>query len=247
MKLVSLLSLIVLSLSLHAQEIKLKDYPYSMTDILARGQNRNTLFSSMNTDLIKTGSSICSNRALVWVYDFKRNYGINAAKIFLFYTGKTGRIGRKTWWYHVAPIINEGGKVWVMDPGFIPKIEAPLTTSQWFQEFVGTTKCREIRAEETDLVERMQWERTFPEYTPEYGRADCYYHIAPAGLWTPGIVASYLSGKDSEGRPIPHMSMEFDQEQVFDACVEAASTRLGRVFGDPKKKCRRYLGYSSRD
>lgn len=241
MKILSVLVCLI-SFSVKAQGLSLKDYDFTVTDILSRGQNRMQLFNRMNTDLIKTGSSICSNRALVWVYDFKRFYGIDAAKIFLFYTGKTGRIGRKTWWYHVAPIINEGGHLWVMDPGFIPKIDSPLTMRQWFKEFVGVESCREIRANETDLVERMAWERTFPEYTHEYGRVDCYYHLTPAGLWTPGAVSEFLLGKDADGRPVPPKSSEFDMDELMQACKEAASTKLGRVFGDPKKKCQEYFG-----
>lgn len=61
MKMSLLLSL--LSFSVLAKDIKLKDYDWELTDILSKGQTRNVLFSQMDRDFIKTGESICSNRA----------------------------------------------------------------------------------------------------------------------------------------------------------------------------------------
>lgn len=241
MKLVLVLVLGLLSSQALAQGLTLKDYRFSMTDILSRGQNRDSLYKSMNTDLMKLGSSICSNRALVWVTDMKRFQRIDAAKIFLFYTGKNGRVGRKTWWYHVAPLVNEGGKPWVLDPGFPSMIKTPLTITDWLNEFIGTSNCREIRAGQNELIENMFYERTFPERT-SYGVAECYYHVTPNGLWTPGHVARHLLGTDSEGTPIPHEGFEINMSQVLEACTEAASSKLGRVFGNPKKKCAEYFG-----
>lgn len=240
MKTVSLVSFLVFSLSAFGQGISLKDYPFTMTDVLTRGQNRNTLFTSMNHSLIK-GGSICSNRAHVWSYDFKRKYGIDSAKIFLFYTEKTGKIGRKTWWYHVAPVIAEAGTAWVMDRTYA---DTPLTVAQWLYDFTEVKHCQEIRANDLDLIDRMHRERTYPEYTSTYGRSDCYYHITPGGLWTPSLVASHLTGTDASGRPT-YVSSEFNMNHVLSACTEAAAGKLGRVFGNPKKKCKEYLGLES--
>lgn len=238
MKLVLLLAASFLTLSAEAQNLTLNDYRFDMTDIRMRGQTPQSLYSSMNTSLIKSSSSICSNRALVWVNDFKRYNDIDAAKIFLFYTGKTGRAGRTTWWYHVAPMVNDGGQQIVLDPGFPGMINAPLTVEQWLVEFAGTSNCREIRSGQNELIEKMFTEQVFPDYTQAYGPADCYYHVAPAGLWTPGAVASHLLGVDYEGTPVASTNPEIDIWQVYEACKEASSSFLGGTG----KKCRRYLG-----
>ena len=70
--------LMVLALSMgssaFAQEVTLSDFNnWKLTDIATKGYKKEALFSKMNRDLIKVGVSICSNRALVWAYDFKRN------------------------------------------------------------------------------------------------------------------------------------------------------------------------------
>lgn len=188
--------LVTLALSLttsaFAQNLSLPDYKnYELTDIAAKGLKKEALFSKMNRDLMKLGASICSNRALVWTFDFKRFHNIDTGKIFLFYTKKTGEVGQKTWWYHVAPIINENGVIYAMDAGFPGDIRGPLAPKDWLKRFTGSTNCKEIKASETDLVERMFDGYTFPE-TTSYGKYDCYYKYTPAGYWTPSSVAMGL-------------------------------------------------------
>lgn len=218
----------------NAQNISLADHNWSVTDITSRGLTKNTLFSAMDRNYIKLGSSICSNRALMWAYDFKRKYNLDTAKVFLFFTKETGDRGMKTWWYHVAPVINEAGYPWVLDAGFPSLINGPLSLSEWFQKFAYTTQCKEIRVNETDLVEHILTAQTFPQYT-RYGSNTCYYLIAPGGHWTPQIVANHLLGRVSQVRN------NINVNEVYQACIEATTSRLGRIFDGGKKKCKRFL------
>lgn len=220
----------------------LPDFRFHLTDISIRGQSRDALFSSLNRSLIKTGASICSNRALVWNYDMKRFQNIDSGKIFLFYTGKTGEIGDKKWWYHVAPVVNERGQLWVLDGGFPGYIRRPMTVSEWLGKFVNSSQCRVIQSQDRNLFELMFRSRMFPEWTPQYGSADCYTYVAPGTYWTPASVAQGILQENSEGRPIRYLRDNFDLDELLQACKEAAAGRLGTVLGGQKKKCKEYLG-----
>lgn len=237
------MALIVFSSTAFAQEVVIPDFNWKMTDISTVGLTKEVLFTKINRDIMKLGSSICSNRALVWTHDFKRFQDIDAGKMFLFYTKKTGEIGSKTWWYHVAPIVNEKGEVFVLDAGFPGMVKTPLTPSEWTKKFTGSANCKEIKASETDLIERMFKGHVYPE-TTSYGTHDCYYKYAPAGYWTPASVAKALLGKDENDRPVRHVRDEADRDELMTACIEASTNNFGRAFGNGKKKCEKYLGYS---
>lgn len=235
---------LVLSLTApaYAQEVTLKDFGnWQMTDIATKGHKKEDLFRKMNRDLIKLGASICSNRALIWAYDFKRFQDIDAGKVFLFYTKKTGDTGKKTWWYHVAPVVNEQGTIYALDAAFPSSIKGPITPKEWLKKFTGSTNCKEIRAGENDLIERMFAGYVFPE-TTSYGTYDCYYQITPGAYWTPATIAQGLLGVNSYGKPVPHRDNEIDPDEVKAACVEAVTFSIGRVLGGGKKKCEDYLG-----
>ena len=71
--------------SANAQDVVLANFNnWKMTDVSLKGYKKEVLFSKMNRKIVKPGASICSNRALVWAYDFKRNQNIDAGKLFLF-------------------------------------------------------------------------------------------------------------------------------------------------------------------
>lgn len=230
--------------SAFAQEVVLTDFKnWKMTDIASKGYKKETLFSKMNRDLIKVGASICSNRALVWAYDFKRNQNIDAGKLFLFYTKKTGDVGQTTWWYHVTPVVNEKGVIFAMDAGFPGSIDAPLATKDWLKKFTGSTNCKEIKAGDTDLIERMFDGYVYPA-TTTHGNYDCYYAYTPGGFWTPSSVAKGLLGVDEDGKPVHYVRDEIDNDEVYAACVEAVTGPLGRAVGGGKKRCAKYLGLS---
>lgn len=242
MKLVLAGLILTFSTLIFAQDVVMSDFKdWKLTDVATQGHSKEKLFSSMNREFIKLGGSICSNRALIWSFDFKRHKNVDAGKLFLFYTKKTGEIGKKTWWYHVTPIINEKGVVYAMDAGFPSSIRGPVTTKEWLKKFSGSTNCKEIKSHETELITRMFDGYVFPE-TTSYGTHDCYFKYAPAGYWTPASVAMGLLGKNSDGKPIHYVRDEINTDEVYSACVEAVTSSLGRVFGGGKKRCKEYVG-----
>ncbi len=234
MKLAILLFLI--SFSAFSADIGLKDYDWTLSDVLSRGLSKEVLFKRMDRNFVKVDESICSNRAHMWVHSFKTKFNIDSGKIFLFYTNKREDLS-KTWWYHVAPVINEGGNLWVMDP----LRSTPNSKDQWLTYFVKTSKCKEINANETELIELIFNGQVFPKRTI-YGNHECYYKIVPHTLWTPQIVALNLLGKDRNGKPVRVERPYISQNELLQACLEATTTKVGYVLGKNKKECREYVG-----
>ena len=239
MKSIFLISLF--SFSALAADLKIKDYNWEMTDVANRGYTKESLFSRMDRKFVKPGSSICSNRAHMWVNNFKRVNQLNTAKIFLFYTKKKGDLSTKTWWYHVSPVINEAGKMWVMDAGFGGWINQPLTTENWLFKFTNSNNCKEINANENELIELIFREQVFPHNT-SYGRYDCYYKVVPHTLWTPETVAMNLLGVDSQGRPVRLERPTINRNELYQACLESTTT-IGWGNNASKKRCQQYVGY----
>lgn len=235
----AILFLTTLSLSLFAAPVQLPGEDYSLTDVAELGLKKEALFRQMDRDLIKLGGSICANRAHMWSFDFKRFYNVDSGKLFLFYTPKTGRRERNSWWYHVTPVVSENNTIYAMDAGF-SFIKGPLTVAQWLEKFTKSTNCREIKNEDTELIERMFSGATFPA-TTSLGTYDCYYRLVPAGYWFPGSVARHLLGRDSRGRPVRHERPEILASEVRSACREAVTSGLGLILGGGKKKCENYM------
>ncbi len=237
-KLIALMGLILISSGLEAGEIKLENFEWTLTDVASKNYSKEVLYENMDTQFVKTKGSICSNRAMMWGHDFKRRYNLDTAKIFLFYTKKKSRLSEKTWWYHVSPVINENGKIWVMDAGFPGWIDEPLSINKWTEYFVNSESCKEIHANETDLIEMMFLGQVFPHRT-RYGYHDCYYVITPHTYWTPETVAKGMLGVDSTGKPVTVKRSSIDPEEYYQACVEATTSKLGYFFGENKKRCRK--------
>lgn len=231
----------LLSLSAFAAEVKIKDYNWDMTDVATRGLTKETLFSRMDRSFIKLKGSICSNRAHMWANDFKRDYDLDTGKIFMFFTKKedTG-LRLRTWWYHVSPVINENGQIWVMDAGFGSFIKSPLTIGDWLKKFAHTSDCKEITLDEPELVELIFREAAFPR-TTQYGTYECYYKITPHPIWTPEVLARNLLGRDGSGRPVRVDRDEIDKNELYQACLEATSSKIGWALGSSKEKCKEYI------
>lgn len=229
------ISLFLISTSLYAQTITIPQYNYIVRDIRERKLSKEFLYLKMNRKLVRSKDSICSNRAHVWTWDFHLN-NIESPKIFLFFTPKTGHFDGVTWWYHVAPLINEGGKLWVMDAGYPAKVSSPLTIKDWMKAFNGVKSvCKEIKSSETDLVQMMNSAKTFPEQT-QHGKYNCYFRITPPGYWTPSQVAKNILGKFNRD--------SINESEVFSACIEAATTPFGYLFRK-KGQCRHFLARGS--
>lgn len=233
----------ILSGAVCAQDLYLSDYNHTVPDVARRGLTKETIFSSMERQFIKLGSSICSNRALIWAYDFERKHQINSAKMFLFYSEKTGEAGQKVWWYHVTPLVNENGVLWALDAGFPSMVSQPILPKEWLRKFAGTPDCKEIKNSDTDLIETIFTERRFPSVT-RHGTYDCYYRITSDSYWTPEAVAQNLLQRDRRGRSINFSRESIQIDELMQACMEASSTAIGGIFTDKKKKCREYLGIS---
>lgn len=221
----------ILSLETSAAPVKIKDYEWSVTDVAELGLTKEEIFTKMDRKFIKVGASICANRALMWLYDMKKEHNVDGAKIFLFYTEKTGGAGLKTWWYHVAPVVAENSELYVVDGGF-RSIKNVLKIKDWVGTFSVGARCKEIQSHETDLIELMNSGRQFPT-TTHYGTYDCYYKVVPAGLWFPTSVAHSLMGGN-----VPN---EIQEDEVYSACVEAITSPIGRLLGAGRKACRKYL------
>ncbi len=243
MKLLLSFIILIASSTAFSQDLYLNEYNYTVSDIARKGISKEEIFQSMERNFIKLGSSICSNRALVWAYDMKRNYQINTAKMFLFYSDKTGTAGLKVWWYHVTPLVNENGKLWALDAGFPSFVNKPLIPTEWLQKFAGSANCKEIKNTDVDLIETIFTQRRFPSVT-RHGTYDCYYRITSDPYWTPEAVAQNLLQRDSRGQSTNFSRESIQINELMQACVEASSTPVGGIFTNKKKKCREYLGIS---
>ena len=234
--------MLLFSFSSFALELKIKDYNWTMTDIATRGLTKEALFSKMDRDFVKPKSSICSNRAHMWANDFKRKQNLDTAKIFLFYTKKKGDLSIKDWWYHVSPVVNENGALWVMDAGFSGWINKPLSKEEWLHTFAESNNCKEISSTDTELIELIFAGQVFPHRTA-YGYYDCYYKVVPHGFWTPETVAENLLGRNSQGTPVRVERDGVDKNELYQACLEATTGKLGWALGGNKKVCKEYVGY----
>lgn len=210
--------------------IEVPYFNWVVEDIKEKNLSKEELFKNMDRDFINLGQSICANRAMMWLYDFKKSHDLNGGKVFIFYTAKTS----KKWWYHVAPIINEANELFVMDAGFPGFIDSPLTVKGWLSKFTEGKTCKAITPEDTELIEAMNSGHVFPEVT-ESGRHDCYYILAPAGYWFPNSVYTQLKGLSS------NITEELRSEDVYQACKEAVTTPIGRFLGTGKKKCKKFI------
>lgn len=231
------ISLFLLSTSIFAQSITVPDYNYVVRDIRERNLAKETIYQKMNRSLVRSKDSICSNRAHVWAWDFHINQ-IESPKIFLFFTKATGRFDGVTWWYHVSPLVNENGRLWVMDAGYPSKVSTPLSIKDWLKTFNGDKSvCKEIRSADTDLIQLMYSGNTFPEQT-RHGKFNCYYRITPPGYWVPSQIAKNLLGTQFDRDAI-------DEDEVLSACIETSTTPFGYVLRRKKGQCRHFLTHGS--
>lgn len=236
--------LLALSTFAYSQDVKLKNFDWTVTDIKSRGLTSQKLYENLDRKFINLKSSICSNRALMWNNDLEGQYNIDTAKIFLFHTKASGvnETSFRGWWYHVAPVVSDGGVLTVIDGGFPGFIKEPMTTTSWMQRFSRKTTCKEIQPHETELIERMFVGSFYPEET-SYGINQCYYMIAPSPYWTPATIATEILGYDENGKPARLSREKINKWELEYACMEATTNKAGRFFGAAlaKEKCEEYV------
>jgi len=242
----SLLFLIALSSIASAQTGFIKDFNYQVSDISELGLQKEVLFSKMERKMLDLEKSICSNRAQLWAYDLYRFNGINTGKIFIFFTSSIWRNDKKGWMYHVAPYIVENGTEYVMEATY-SDVTKPLTVEEWAEnEMYGRVKgseCLEITASDTDLTEYFYERHTLPENrTGGKTGAKCYIRKVPGYYWFPTSIALHDLKRDEKGKKVEYNPKSFDVDDVLEACTEAASTKLGRLLGGGRGKCKKHLG-----
>jgi hypothetical protein len=115
-----------------------------------------------------------------------------------------------------------------------------MTPKSWLEKFAESTNCKEINANETELLDLIFRSQVFPHQT-SYGYYDCYFKIVPHTLWTPEIVAQNLLGRDSAGRAVRVERPEINKDELYQACLEATAGKLGWALGNSKKACKEYV------
>ena len=238
------LAIFAACLSAGAGPVTLATDNFVLRDIKEQGLTASSLFKKMRGFGL-VDFSICANRAHVWAYDFQQK-NIDSAKIFLFFTKKSGNNIYLTWWYHVAPVINENGELLVMDKTLRNR---PESTAKWLSKISDTNRCYEIKDEDTDLLQRIYAGVTFPAVTsPERGHYDCYYRIMPSGYWFPRSIAERLLGQDENGAPIAveELGGNVGRKDAYSACRQSFSGPINGLLGSGSRVCRRYLGQERR-
>lgn len=232
--------------SAFAQEVQVPGYDgVFLADLTAQGNSKEKMFRKMQHRLIKEQDSICANRAHMWSFDFQRFFQADSAKVFIFYTPKTSRDSADSWWYHVAPVVNDEGKLYAMDGSFF---DQPIKVEEWVEYFAkgDIKKCYEIKNEDADLIKLMFNTMPFPKET-SHGKFDCYYKIVPATIWFPIGIAFDLLGTNQKGDPILFTRNEkIPETEALEACIEASETDHKDDRGNNSKKarerCEKYLG-----
>src|SRR5690606_5443326 len=94
------------------------------------------------------------DKAHVWVYEAHKR-GVSMNKLFLFFTKDYIRRYRFGWWFHVAPIMKEEGKTFIMDQAFL---DVPSSIKSWTDLFIETRKaCSKIKYYST--YEQNKWKK----------------------------------------------------------------------------------------
>lgn len=225
----------------------LQDFDYQLTDIATKGITKESLFSNAKTSFMDLEKSICANRAHVWGYDLFRFNKINAGKIFIFFGSSIWKKSDKHgYMYHVAPFIIENGNEYVLESSYPSELSGPLTVDEWIENEtynrVKGSDCVEITAKDTDLTEYFYERHTLPEVRASGKQgARCYIRKVPGHYWFPTSIALHDLKKDENGKPVEYDPKTFDESDVLEACIETASSKIGRVFGGGKEKCKAYL------
>lgn len=229
----------------------LKDFDYQLTDIASKGLSKEALFDRTETSFMDLEKSICANRAHVWGYDLFRYNKINTGKIFIFFGASIWKKSDKHgYMYHVAPYIIENGTEYVMESSYPSELKAPVTVEEWIESEtynrVKGSDCLEITAADTDLTEYFYERHTLPEKRAN-GKpgARCYIRKVPGHYWFPTSIALHDLKKDEEGKAVEYNPQKFEVEDVMEACMETATSKLGRFFGGAKakEKCKAHLKF----
>jgi hypothetical protein len=240
----ALLALVLFTCSVSASVGYIQDFNYQLTDIANHKVSKEGLFANMLRRGVDLENSICSNKAHVWAYEFKRRHKIRAGKIFVFFGGSVWANERKGWMYHVAPYIVENSQEWVMEASY-PEVTKPLSVEDWLENEtdarVKAHQCIEIFADDTDLTAYFYQRYNLPERRENKPGAICYYRKVPGHYWFPTSIAYHDLKKDAAGRSIDYAPKGFDKDDVLHACVEIMTSKFSRFLGGGRKECKKLL------
>jgi len=239
------LALALLSFQVFASDSGLiKDFNYQLTDIAQRNLSKEELFSSMLRNGVDLEHAICANKAHVWGFDFENRYQIKTGKIFMFFGASIWENASQGWMYHVAPYIVENGQEWVMEASYPSEVSEPLSVNAWLENEtdgrIKASQCREIFAADTDLTQYFYERYNLPETRNGKPGAVCYFRKVPGHYWYPTSIAYHDLKKDEDGNEIDYDPKSFDTDDVYSACVEIMTSKIGRFFGGGKGHCKRY-------
>lgn len=224
-------------------------YDYKVTDIAKLGLNSQQLFDSLPTKWMDLDNSTCSKRTLVWSYYLKKKYNINPGLIFVFFGKRVWEGHKKQYWYHAGTYVVENGVEKFLEASYPNEFSSPLTLYPWMaQEMeysrtpIDSTKCVEITPEDTDLLDHFLSRGFFPNQRdngkPAY---DCYYKKVPPYLAYPGVVGELELGHDVNGQPTDYTVTHFEDDWVFEACVDARSGGKRLRRSEARSFCSSYL------
>ena len=149
------LALVSISISSFAQAL-----PVSPTDGLKTNsvseKMAQKIWKSMKTDTNR--HSECFNRAMAWMYDMHKDFGVVGKKYIIHYTAKYNKEISSKWGFHIAPMINVDGIDMVLDRGFPMWIDGPRTKAQWEDVFLvhGVEKLIELRKELKEKIAKKE-------------------------------------------------------------------------------------------
>ena len=114
------------------------------------------IWNSMKTDTNR--HSECFNRAMAWMYDINKEFGVVGKKYIIHYTAKYNKEISSKWGFHIAPMIKVDGIDMVFDRGFPMWIDGPRTKDQWEDVFLvhGVEKLIELRKELKEKISEKQ-------------------------------------------------------------------------------------------
>jgi hypothetical protein len=148
MKKLSFLLGILTTLSVQAAPISpMEGFQYTDLKDMQEGMR---VWRSMKRDTQR--SSECFNRALAWVYDMDKDFGIKSRKLIIHYSAKYNKELDSKWGFHIAPLLSVAGQDYVFDREFMKK---PEKVSDWVHHFKKHGE-QKLRYERDKLVKKKR-------------------------------------------------------------------------------------------
>lgn len=139
--------------------------------VLPRMEDAYKIYNEMRTDYQEEAQ--CTNMAHVWVYEEFKRSGLQAQKMFLFFTKSYIRRFRFGWWFHVSPMVQvkkeHSVERVILDRRYT---SLPLDPKNWTDHFIKSGRsCREVSR--------------FSDYWNYQQSEDCYLIEATMYDWQP--------------------------------------------------------------